>query len=67
MDLVPGGPAYRYSGSLTAPPCTNEVSFIVYRRPLVMDAEQIATFTDLYPDNAREVQPLGDRELLFGN
>ena len=65
-ELVPGGPTYRYTGSLTAPPCSNDVSWIVFRRPIVMSEEQIATFTTLYPDNYRDVQPLGDRELLFG-
>jgi len=65
-ELVPSGPTYRYTGSLTAPPCTNDVSWIVYRRPLVMSSEQIAAFTDLYPHSHRETQALGDRELLFG-
>jgi carbonic anhydrase len=65
-ELVPGGGTYRYTGSLTAPPCSNDVSWIVYRRPLVFDQAQIETFTDLYPRSHRETQELGDRELVFG-
>jgi carbonic anhydrase len=65
-DLIPGGPTYRYTGSLTAPPCSSDVSWIVYRRPISMSAEQLETFTDLYPHNARDLQDLGDRELVFG-
>jgi carbonic anhydrase len=65
-DLIPGGSTYRYTGSLTAPPCSGEVSWVVFRRPLVLAREQIEMFTSLHPYSAREVQPLGDRELVFG-
>lgn len=65
-ELIPGGSTYRYTGSLTAPPCSGDVSWVVYRRPLVLDQEQIETFTSLHPYSARETQPLGERELLFG-
>jgi carbonic anhydrase len=66
FDFVPGGPTYRYLGSLTAPPCSGDVSWIVYRQPIAMDAAQLAVFTRLYPDNFREVQPVGDRTVSFG-
>jgi carbonic anhydrase len=65
-DLIPGGPTYRYVGSLTAPPCTGDVSWIVHRRPITLDAAQIEAFTRLYPHNARDMQALGDRTLVFG-
>jgi carbonic anhydrase len=66
LILVPIGPTYRYVGSLTAPPCTGDVSWILFQRPIAMDASQIETFTRLYAHNARTLQPLGERGLPFG-
>jgi carbonic anhydrase len=65
-ELVPDGPTYRYLGSLTAPPCSGDVSWIVFQRPITLDTAQIAMFTRLYSHNVRPLQPLGDRRLTFG-
>jgi carbonic anhydrase len=56
---------YRYEGSLTTPPCTEGVKWIVSaeRRPL--SAEQMAAFTTRLHDNNRPVQPRGDREIAL--
>jgi len=62
--LVPGGPVWRYAGSLTTPPCTEIVQWVVYRAPIAASAEQIATFAALFSNNARPVLPLGRRFLL---
>ena len=48
---------YSYMGSLTTPPCTEEVLWLVMRQPVQVSAEQIATFARLYRNNARPVQP----------
>lgn len=66
-DLLPGGPTYRYSGSLTAPPCTSDVSWVVFERRLELDDAQIAKFTALYADNFRVLQPLDERVVSFGD
>lgn len=53
---------YRYPGSLTTPPCTEQVAWVVFARPVELSVEQIASFQDLYSDNYRPVQPLNERE-----
>jgi carbonic anhydrase len=44
-------------GSLTTPPCTEGVLWLVLKQPVMLSAEQIAIFSRLYRDNARPVQP----------
>ena len=56
---------YRYAGSLTTPPCSEVVSWVVYRQPITASAEQIAQFAKLFPMNARPVQPINRRKLLL--
>lgn len=55
--------AWRYRGSLTTPPCTEGVAWIVLTEPVMLSAAQIAAFGGLYPRNFRPVQPLGRRTL----
>ena len=52
---------YSYMGSLTAPPCTEGVSWFVLKTPVVVSAEQIAAFAKLYPHDVRPIQPLNGR------
>ncbi|WP_110928002.1 carbonic anhydrase [Bacillus massiliglaciei] len=54
----------RYDGSLTTPPCTEEVKWMVFEDPINMSKEQIDSFQDLFPNNSRPVQPVNERELL---
>jgi carbonic anhydrase len=56
-----------YNGSLTTPPCSEGVSWIVFAKPIELSAEQIAAFTDLYDHNNRPVHPLGSRSLALGS
>lgn len=56
---------WRYQGSLTTPPCTEAVRWVVFTQPVSASPEQIRTFADLFPMNARPVQPLGRRYLLL--
>ncbi len=58
--------AWRYQGSLTSPPCSEGVSWIVLVDPITLSAPQIAAFRDFHPPNCRPVQPLGRRSLVFG-
>jgi len=55
---------YTYAGSLTAPPCTEGVTWFVMQEPVPVSAEQVARFGRLYPMNARPVQPRNDRDIL---
>lgn len=52
---------FAYMGSLTTPPCTEGVLWMVMKQPVSLSAEQIAIFSRLYPMNARPVQSAGDR------
>jgi carbonic anhydrase len=55
---------YRYSGSVTAPPCTEGVEWIVMKQPLELSAAQLARYRQRFADNARAVQPLHQRVVL---
>lgn len=57
---------FRYSGSLTTPPCSEIVDWVVYVDPITASKEQIATFAKLYPENNRPVQALHDRSVTLG-
>ncbi|MDM0023722.1 carbonic anhydrase [Variovorax saccharolyticus] len=59
--------ALRYTGSLTTPPCTEQVHWMVLEQPIEMSAGQIAAFRRLFPDNHRPVQPLNGREPVEEN
>lgn len=60
--LLPASHGYwTYEGSLTTPPCSEIVHWIVMKDPLRVDQADIAKFTALYPMNARPVQPLNGR------
>lgn len=52
---------FTYMGSLTTPPCTEGVLWIVLKEPVQLSAEQIAIFAHLYPMNARPIQPANGR------
>jgi len=55
---------FTYSGSLTTPPCTESVRWIVLRRPVEISKAQAAAFKGIFPMNARPVAPIGARILL---
>jgi carbonic anhydrase len=52
---------YTYTGSLTAPPCTEGVTWFVLRTPMDISAGQVSEFAALYPHDVRPVQPLNRR------
>lgn len=55
--------AYVYRGSLTTPPCTEGVQWVVLAQPIQMSKEQIASFTKMFPDNHRPLQKINGREV----
>lgn len=54
---------WRYEGSLTTPPCTEGVAWVIFAETLALSAGQIEAFAAIYPNNRRPVQPLGQRAL----
>ncbi|HKI25836.1 MAG TPA: carbonic anhydrase family protein [Candidatus Sulfotelmatobacter sp.] len=52
---------YTYMGSLTAPPCTEGVTWFLLKTPVDISAEQISAFAKLYPHDVRPLQPLNGR------
>ena len=55
---------YRLEGSLTTPPCTENVTWLVLKTPTQISGEEIARFGRLYSSNARPVQPRNDRDIV---
>ena len=62
LELFPDKRAYyTYMGSLTTPPCTEDVQWIVFKNPITLSKEQISAFSSLHTNNARPVQPVNGR------
>jgi carbonic anhydrase len=55
---------YRYSGSLTTPPCSEIVEWLVLIDPIQVAASDVAGFAKLYPMNARPAQKDNRRYVL---
>lgn len=63
--LRPRGSAFhRYEGSLTTPPCSETVDWVILDEPINASADQINAFERVYPANARPIQALNRRFLL---
>ena len=58
---------YTYMGSLTTPPCSEGVLWMVMKNPVPISPEQIAVFSRLYPMNARPVQSASGRLIKESN
>jgi len=66
--LLPAGRTYyTYMGSLTTPPCSEGVLWMVMKEPVQVSSEQIAIFSRLYPMNARPLQAMGGRLIKESN
>lgn len=52
---------YQFMGSLTTPPCSEGVLWMVMKQPVTISKAQYKLFTQLYPNNARPVQPVNAR------
>ena len=55
---------YQYQGSLSTPPCTENVTWIVLKTPTTLSGESIARFGRLYSNNVRPIQPRNDRDIV---
>ena len=52
---------YQFMGSLTTPPCSEGVLWMVLKQPTTVSPSQIKLFSQLFPHNARPVQPVNGR------
>lgn len=55
---------YQFVGSLTTPPCSEGVNWLVMQQPITASKEQIKEFQAVYPNNARPVQPTNNRPVV---
>ncbi|HEU4844865.1 MAG TPA: carbonic anhydrase family protein [Burkholderiaceae bacterium] len=68
MDLIPARRDYfTFMGSLTTPPCSEGVLWLVMKEPVQASPAQMALFSRLYPLNARPVQPSSGRIIKESN
>ena len=65
MNMLPGNKDYyRFNGSLTTPPCTEGVRWLVMKAPVEVSKEQIEKFHEIMHDNNRPVQSRYARPVL---
>ncbi|MBI5587628.1 MAG: carbonic anhydrase family protein [Deltaproteobacteria bacterium] len=63
-DLMPASKEYyTYPGSLTTPPCSEGVTWLVLKTPVQMSQAQIDAFMGVHKGNSRPVQPLNSRKV----
>jgi carbonic anhydrase len=55
---------YTFEGSLTTPPCNENVTWFVLKTPVSVSTSEINQFSKLYRDDARPTQPRYDRVVL---
>lgn len=65
--LPPERSYFTYMGSLTTPPCSEGVLWMVMKQPVSISPEQIAIFSRLYPMNARPIQSASGRLIKESN
>ena len=66
--LLPADRRYfTYMGSLTTPPCSEGVLWMVMQQPVNLATDQINVFSRLYPMNARPIQSAAGRLIKQSN
>lgn len=66
-ELLPADQRYyQFMGSLTTPPCSEGVLWMVIKQPMKISRVQYKLFSQLYPNNARPVQPVNGRPVRDG-
>ncbi len=67
-DLLPEDRrVFHYSGSLTTPPCSENVNWFVMTTPLEVSEKQVRQFQTLIGENARPLQPMHWRQMLISD
>jgi carbonic anhydrase len=57
---------YQFLGSLTTPPCTEGVLWMVLKAPVTLGNDQLKLFGQLFPNNARPIQLANGRPIRSG-
>ncbi|MDE5603645.1 MAG: carbonic anhydrase family protein, partial [Helicobacter sp.] len=58
--------SYSFKGSLTTPPCTENIQWIVLDAPATASQKQIKKLNELFHNNnARNLQNTNGREIIF--
>ena len=55
---------FRYSGSLTTPPCSEGVNWLVMTNPVELSSAQLSKLDELFEDNNRPLQEVNDRSIV---
>lgn len=55
---------YQYTGSLTTPPCSQGLNWVVFKNRVKMSSAQLTTFGTLYNHNYRPAQATNNRPVL---
>ncbi len=57
---------YSYSGSLTTPPCTENVNWVIFKNPIIISLDEVIKLKKNMPvNNYRDEQPLNDRSIYI--
>ena len=56
---------YTLAGSLTTPPCSEGVNWLILAEPITISSAQLAQLKSFYSDNARHVQDLNGRSVSY--
>jgi carbonic anhydrase len=65
--LKNAGAHFYYEGSLTTPPCTEGVHWIVFDKHIKLHKSQVENFTAIYHRNYRPVQKKYDRPVFHSS
>ncbi|MDZ4770337.1 MAG: carbonic anhydrase family protein [Chloroflexota bacterium] len=64
-DMLPAEKTYyTYTGSLTTPPCSEGVRWLLLDTPLTLSTAQIEAFGSIFELNARPIQPQNARDVI---
>ncbi|WP_353398430.1 carbonic anhydrase family protein [Hydrogenophaga sp. 5NK40-0174] len=67
FELLPSDQRYfQFMGSLTTPPCTEGVLWLVIKQPVTVGPQQLRAFSRIFPMNARPTQELNGRLVREG-
>lgn len=65
MSMLPEAKTYyTYSGSLTTPPCSEGVRWLLLDNPIELSAAQLEAFGSIFENDARPVQPQNARDVI---
>ena len=62
-DLAPATmDFYSYTGSLTTPPCTENINWVIFKEPVTLSLDEVVAIKKIMPlNNFRDEQPINDR------